>query len=160
MFKRTRQLLYFAAPLFSEAELSFNIKLTAELEKYVDVYLPQRDGGKLVDLVERGVPIKSAYKSIFERDLDALEESDALVIVLDGRTIDEGAVFELGVAFAMGKHCVGLQTDPRRLLPVGNNPMVENALDRVFKDIADLGLWAMGYALEGNKVAGGDLSHR
>ena len=37
--------LYFAAPLFSEAELAFNAALTAEVERLgFAVFLPQRDG--------------------------------------------------------------------------------------------------------------------
>lgn len=141
MFKNSRPLIYFAAPLFSEAELSFNLQLTKTLEHAVDVYLPQRDGGRLVDLIDKGVSPKDAYSSIFERDMEALNECDALLIVLDGRTIDEGAAFELGVAFARGKPCVGYQSDPRRLLPVGNNPMIECALEMVFHDVIELAEW-------------------
>jgi nucleoside 2-deoxyribosyltransferase len=37
--------LYFAAPLFSEAERAFNEELTARIEALgYDVFLPQRDG--------------------------------------------------------------------------------------------------------------------
>lgn len=137
-----RPLVYFAAPLFSEAELSFNLKLTEILEENLDVYLPQRDGGKVVDLVAKGVSAKDAYNSIFERDIEALKESQALLIILDGRSIDEGAAFELGVAFATGKCCVGLQTDPRRLLPIGNNPMIDCSLEQVFYDTSEMSSWA------------------
>ena len=143
-----RPLVYLAAPLFSQAELSFNLELTTLLERYLDVYLPQRDGGKVVDLVARGVNIKDAYKSIFDRDLEALTNAHALLIVLDGRTIDEGAVFELGVAYSTGKHCVGLQTDPRRLLPLGNNPMIECALEKVFSNTTDMSNWAKELATQ------------
>lgn len=150
VFKNVRPLVYLAAPLFSESELSFNLKLAKVLEQFLDVYLPQRDGGKLVDLVAQGVAVKEAYKSIFERDLEALRESDALLIVLDGRSIDEGAVFELGVAFSTGKRCVGLQTDPRRLLPLGNNPMIECALERVLPNTLEMSRWAKEFAMETN----------
>ena len=68
--------------------------------------------------------------------------------MLDGRTIDEGAVFELGVAYSSGKCCVGIQTDPRRLLPLGNNPMVECALDRVFFDTSEMSVWAKEFATQ------------
>lgn len=142
-----RPLIYLAAPLFSKAELSFNLELTEILEKYLDVYLPQRDGGKVVDLVAKGVPVKDAYKFIFDRDLEALRNSHALLIVLDGRTIDEGAVFELGVAYSTGKCCVGIQTDPRRLLPLGNNPMVECALERVFLNTTEMTAWAKAFSM-------------
>lgn len=92
--------------VFSEAELTFNLAVAHRIEAHLDVYLPQRDGGKLVDLIARGVEVRAAYRSIFQRDVEAMDEADALLIVLDGRTIDEGAAFELGYAFAHGKLCL------------------------------------------------------
>jgi nucleoside 2-deoxyribosyltransferase len=141
-----RPLVYLAGPLFSEAELTFNLAVAHRIEAHVDVYLPQRDGGKLVDLIARGVEVRAAYRSIFQRDVEAMDEANALLIVLDGRTIDEGAAFELGYAFAHRKLCLGLQTDPRRLLPVGNNPMIEMPLREIFSRIEDVVLWADGFA--------------
>lgn len=142
-----RPLIYFAAPLFSEAELSYNLELTAILETYVDVFLPQRDGGKVIDLVAKGVDRHAAFKSIYERDVQALKKADVLFLLLDGRSIDEGAAFELGFAVALGKQCVGLQTDPRRLLPLGNNPMIEVPLRRILGSKSDVANWAREFAL-------------
>lgn len=136
-----RPLIYLAGPLFSEAELSYNLLLTGILERYADVYLPQRDGGKVVDLVAMGVDISAAYKSIFERDVLALNEADVLFLLMDGRSIDEGAAFELGYAAALNKICVGLQTDPRRLLPMGNNPMIQVPLQLVFHCTDEVVQW-------------------
>lgn len=76
--------------------------------------------------------------SIFRSDIEAIRTCDALVIVLDGRSVDEGAAFELGYACAIGKSCFGLQTDPRRLLPVGNNPMIVGALDAILPSTQEL----------------------
>lgn len=128
--------VYLAAPLFSVAEKRFNEQLCTQLELCgVDVYLPQRDGGLIVDLISKGVAPRAAARSIFQRDLEALMECDACLIVLDGRSVDEGAAFELGVAYSARKLCIGLQTDPRRLLATGNNPMLEGALACVFESI-------------------------
>ena len=140
-FKNEKPLLYLAAPLFSEAELAFNLKLVKILEQHLDVYLPQRDGGKVVDLVSKGVSIEDSYNSIFERDMDALKISDALLLVLDGRNVDEGAAFELGIAYAMGKYCIGLQTDTRRFSPLGNNPMIECSLTKILTSSDELDSW-------------------
>ncbi|URI05824.1 nucleoside 2-deoxyribosyltransferase [Aquincola tertiaricarbonis] len=145
-FDHNRPLVYLAAPLFSEAELNFNLALTTRIEASLDVYLPQRDGGKLVDLLACGVEENAAYKSIFDRDLRALDAACALIIVLDGRAIDEGAAFELGYAYAHRKLCFGLQTDPRRLLPAGNNPMIEMPLQKIFRSIESAGEWADSFA--------------
>jgi hypothetical protein len=47
--------------------------VTAILERHADVYLPQRDGGKVVDLVANGVERGAAFKSIYDRDVMAFE---------------------------------------------------------------------------------------
>ena len=148
LLENTRPLVYFAAPLFSEAELAYNLELTAILEIHVDVFLPQRDGGKVVDLVAMGVDRYAAFKSIYERDIEALKNADVLFLLLDGRSIDEGAAFELGFAVALGKHCVGLQTDSRRLLPIGNNPMIEVPLKRILSSKSEVASWARELVLD------------
>ena len=39
--------IYFAAPLFNEAEKEYNLKIVSILESYgYEVFLPQRDGGR------------------------------------------------------------------------------------------------------------------
>jgi nucleoside 2-deoxyribosyltransferase len=134
--------LYFAAPLFSEAERRFNSQAAAALGDAFQVYLPQEDGGLIVDLVRAGRPETEARRLIFGRDIAAIRNSDIVLIVLDGRSVDEGASFELGFAYALGKRCVGLQTDPRRLLPTGNNPMIDGALECVLPNIEAVVSWA------------------
>jgi nucleoside 2-deoxyribosyltransferase len=137
--------LYMAGPLFSEAELEFNRKIRDLLSDFFEVYLPQEDGGLFVDMVAKGVAVEEASKSVFLMDLDKLESCNIFLIILDGRVIDEGAAFELGIAFAQGKACFGLRTDPRQLLATGNNPMIEAALKEVFVDTLSLLKWAQNY---------------
>ena len=131
--------LYIAAPLFSDAERAFNLSLKNSLAGTFDVFLPQEDGHLLNELLRNGLSPEQASKQIFDADVAAVLESDILLIVLDGRTVDEGACFELGVAYQAGKMCYGLQTDPRRLLPTGNNPMIEQSLVKIFGSVAELG---------------------
>ena|SRR5258708_4738870 len=134
--------LYFAAPLFSEAERSFNSKAAAALADEFQIYLPQQDGELIVDLVREGRTDSEARRLVFERDIVAIRNSDIVLIVLDGRSVDEGATFELGFAYALGKRCFGLQTDPRRLLQSGNNPMIDGALECIFSSIEEVISWA------------------
>ena len=142
MGQRKKKLsIYVASPLFSVAEREFNLKLSSILETKFSVYLPQRDGGLLNDRIKAGDDVSVASRQIFEQDIAAIEQSDLLLAVLDGRTIDEGVSIELGYAYALKKKCFGLQTDPRRLLPYGNNPMVENVLDETFTDFVELEQW-------------------
>jgi len=140
--------LYLAGPLFSEAERAFNAKLKSDLSPFFSVYLPQEDGGLMVEMIKGGMSPQTAARRVFTMDIDALEECDVLLIILDGRAVDEGASFELGFAFARGKACFGLRTDPRQLLAEGNNPMIESPLRQVFTDSAELTAWAQEYVLK------------
>ncbi|MBI4146258.1 nucleoside 2-deoxyribosyltransferase [Candidatus Woesearchaeota archaeon] len=134
--------LYLAGPLFSVAEREFNVKLKRLLEEFFVVYLPQDDGCLLVDLIKSGVSAEEAARRVFDADVKAMKDCDFLLIVLDGRSVDEGAAFELGFVHALGKVCVGLRTDPRQLLPSGNNPMVERPLSCLFGSVDELLSWA------------------
>jgi nucleoside 2-deoxyribosyltransferase len=134
--------LYLASPLFSAAERKFNTEIKTYLSKYFDIFLPQESGCLFCDLVANGAGIREATDQIFKIDVEAIKNSEIILAVLDGRAIDEGVAFELGFAFALGKSCLALQTDPRRLLPIGNNPMVEGALSQTFESVDALIAWA------------------
>jgi nucleoside 2-deoxyribosyltransferase len=133
--------VYLAGPLFSQAELEFNRQIKRHLSRSFRVFLPQEDGDLMADLLRCGLPAREAVRKVFAQDVVAVRASDALIIVLDGRCIDEGAAFELGVAYALRKTCIGLQTDPRRLAPFGNNPMIDGSLEGIFSTIEDAGSW-------------------
>ena len=137
--------LYLAGPLFSRAEKEFNARLKGLLLPFFHVYLPQEDGGLLVDMIREGMPASLAAQKVFEVDARALEECDLFLGVLDGRTVDEGLAFELGVAYARRKPCYGLKTDPRQLLPTGNNPMIDCSLEKIFRTVEELLDWARSY---------------
>jgi nucleoside 2-deoxyribosyltransferase len=133
-----RQKLYLAGPLFSDAEKEFNRILKRRLEQYIDVYLPQEDGGLVVEMVRAGISEREAWDFVFKKDVEEINDCDVFLIILDGRTVDEGAAVELGIAYALKKECIGLQTDPRRLLPNGNNPMINGAVLTVFCSVQAL----------------------
>ncbi|MEZ9464885.1 nucleoside 2-deoxyribosyltransferase [Vibrio splendidus] len=139
----TKKRVYFAAPLFSEAEITYNEYLEAILSKHFEVFLPQRDNGLVFNEITAGKDKSLAFKEIFNGDLAAIKCCDILFIVLDGRTIDEGACFELGYAFSLGKICIGLRTDTRQLMEFGNNPMIINALSSIFGNPKELEDWAL-----------------
>jgi nucleoside 2-deoxyribosyltransferase len=132
-------LLYFAGPLFSEAEKRFNQRLTDKIEALgYHVFLPQREG------VERGQPPYDAMppderrRLRFALDKDNVLACDVFLFVLDGRVPDEGACVELGIAYCQKelrqptKRLIGLQTDVRVAFPGGAlNTMVGIPLERV-----------------------------
>jgi nucleoside 2-deoxyribosyltransferase len=112
-----------------------------QLDKWADVYLPQRDGELMRNLYCSGIPVDVASRRVFQRDLSAIRNAHCLIAVLDGRCIDEGVSFELGVAYSLSTLCVGFQTDSRRLAPWGNNPMIAGALHTTFDSMETLSLW-------------------
>jgi len=140
--------VYLAGPLFSDAERTFNELVVQTLEEWVDVYLPQRDGGLMSEMVCSGIPSDVAARRVFRSDMSAIREADYLIAILDGRAIDEGVAFELGVAYTLSKRCVGIQTDSRRLASWGNNPMIAGALELVFHSVGDLMSWIRSELLE------------
>ncbi|MBX3497843.1 MAG: nucleoside 2-deoxyribosyltransferase [Alphaproteobacteria bacterium] len=140
-----RKNVYLASPLFSEAERTYNEHLCKTLQRWCDVFLPQRDGELVPHLVKQGLSPSDAYRVVFERDIRAIRACDALVINLDGRAVDEGAAFELGVAHALGKRCVGIRTDPRVLLQWGLNPMIAVPLSETFSCLEMLEDWAKAF---------------
>ena len=134
--------VYLAGPLFSEAERTFNHNLKKLLTPYFDVYLPQEDGGLMVDMIREGMSPKLAAQKVFDGDIKAMEKCDVFLMILDGRAVDEGASFELGFSYAHEKPCYGLKTDPRQLLATGNNPMIDCPLEHIFQSVDDLIEWA------------------
>ena len=117
--------IYLAAPLFNDIERSRNVRLRDLLKDAGhSVYLPQEDGGLLYTARE---PEKSR-KRLFEADVEAIKNTDAIVCVLDGRVPDEGMCVELGIAYALNKKCIGYQTDARRLDQYGNSLMIDGCL--------------------------------
>lgn len=138
--------IYVASPLFSEAERKLNESICSILERHCEVFLPQRDGHLVGNLVASGMSARDAYATVFRKDIVALERSDAVLINLDGRSVDEGAAFELGFAFAHRKICVGFRTDVRVLIKWGLNPMVVVPLQTMISSLSELEHWAAQFA--------------
>ena len=127
--------IYFAAPLFSEAERDFNARVTNELRKEgFDVFLPQ-ENSEITEIPDTDEKRRKLLTGFFTKDIEAIDGSDVLLIVLDGRVPDEGACFELGYAYARGKICVGLKTDSRVSEMGTDNAMIVGSLgDNIAKD--------------------------
>lgn len=109
--------IYFAAPLFSEAEREFNRRLTAEFEDDgYSVFLPQRDGIENLDAYAEQEDVdgmEDVMTEIFRIDRDAVLDSDILIAILDGQVPDEGVAIEMGIAYENDIPIIGLKTDRR-----------------------------------------------
>ena len=135
-------LIYFAAPLFCQAEMTFNLFLTKKLEERgFSVFLPQRDGVESSKPPYNKVSDNKLRQAIFAVDRDKILEADIFLFVLDGRVPDEGACVELGIAYGQqhllgqDKLLIGLQTDSRAAFPGAKlNAMIHGALDCIVED--------------------------
>lgn len=128
--------IYLAAPLFSEAEQEFNRKLRDQItERGFSVFLPQEDSNDTTDMRHKE---KQSY--IFQQNLDAIDNSDIIVAILDGGSdVDSGTAWELGYAFANKKPVLALKTDFRTLGSEGIvNLMIEVSADSLATNISGL----------------------
>ncbi|MEN6611442.1 MAG: nucleoside 2-deoxyribosyltransferase [Methanoregulaceae archaeon] len=106
IFARYR--IYLAAPLFSEAERTYNRDLGTFLTgHYFEVFLPQDAGDDSSSRTE------NANRELFEKDLAALRAADLVVAVIDGADADSGTAWEMGYAFSLGKPVIAIRTDFR-----------------------------------------------
>ncbi len=114
--------VYLAAPLFSIAERDFNRRLRDEIKSIgFSVFLPQEDSNN--------VKSNKRQEIIFNKNLNAIENSDIIVAVVDGIDIDSGTAWEIGYASAKGKPVIGLRTDFRTLGIEGRvNLMIERSV--------------------------------
>ncbi|MGI6264841.1 MAG: nucleoside 2-deoxyribosyltransferase [Acutalibacteraceae bacterium] len=124
--------VYFAGPLFNQAEKDFNARLAKVLEDHgYQVFLPQRDGIEAALL--EGKTEEELVDMIFSLDAGEVKKADILFMNLDGRVPDEGACVELGIAYASGKRCYGFKTDTRSVeLGLDLNPMIAGCMTRIF----------------------------
>lgn len=132
--------MYVAGPLFSDAERAFNQRLDEFLVSLgYRTFLPQREAGDAMKLIDAGEPAENVRPRLFALDWDNVRACDIMLVVLDGRVPDEGACVELGMAFALGKPCVGLQSDSRRFARGFNNVMIDGCLQgRIATSFEDL----------------------
>ena len=138
--------IYFAGPLFNQAEKQFNQILTEKLEQNdFEVFLPQRDGAEKDNHPYDKMTKDERRKAIFSINRDQILSCDIFLFILDGRVPDEGACVELGIAYTQkflekkNKILVGLQTDVRAVFLGGKlNPMIKVPLDNIVESKSDL----------------------
>lgn len=96
--------LYFAGPLFTTPERSWNAEVCAAL----------RGAGHQVFLPQEKEPGKDAA-GIFETDVGGIDWADGLVAIVDGPDPDAGTSWEIGYAFGRKKPIILVRTDFRTL---------------------------------------------
>ncbi|GEK36626.1 nucleoside 2-deoxyribosyltransferase [Enterococcus thailandicus] len=142
--------IYFAGPMFAKSDLLYNANLVAQIREIspkITVYLPQEN---------EAINDKIAYadsQMIALADTEKVLESQLMVALLDGLTIDAGVASEIGVAYAKGIPVIGLYTDTRQ--QGGTHPKKIAALQEVAENqFHYLNLYTVGLIkLNGEVVA-------
>ena len=126
--------VYFAAPMFSQADKDYNLQIVKILEDYgYEVFLPQRNGIEAVKL--EGKSEEELTKMIFDLDAGEVKKADIVFMNIDGRVPDEGAAVELGLAYAYGKRCYGFKTDAHSVeFGLDINPMISGCMLKLFRN--------------------------
>lgn len=124
-------LVYVAGPLFDDGERWWieRVEQTVATAGFA-TFLPHRDNpDKTVDNVAE----------IFTNDKNGIDRCEIVVASLNGLTTDDGTAWELGYAFATGKHMIGLHTDWRRRFDNEVvNLMIECSLHEMVHSLDDL----------------------
>jgi len=130
---RMKPYAYIAGPLFDEGERWFIETIETRVAALgFDTFLPHRDN-----------PPKTpaTVRTIFGNDKGAIDRCDVIVANLNGITTDDGTAWELGYAFARGKHGIGIFTDWRARFPAENevvNLMMQCSLDVLVRSLDEM----------------------
>jgi nucleoside 2-deoxyribosyltransferase len=122
--------IYFAAPLFTQAERMWNRKLSEIIRrkrKEFKVFLPQEEGKKAIG--DGAID----FKKIQQTCLKGINSSDVILAILDGSDSDSGTCFECGYAYSQGKKIIGLRTDVRGGEDQGLNAMLNQSCRSVIR---------------------------
>ena len=106
--------VYIAGPLYNEGERWILEKVDNLCRRIgFDTYLPHRDGGLCPATGEGG-------EYYFIEDKKKLAESELVVAILNGSSIDSGTAWELGYAYSRGCYLLGFFDDTRIAFPEAN----------------------------------------
>jgi nucleoside 2-deoxyribosyltransferase len=134
--------VYCAGPLFNPKEKEEMQEIAQVLERDdFRTFLPQRDGllfeQLLPILMDKSYKEREAVKflnqAIFVLDVyEVLVDCDSLVVNLNGRVPDEGAVAEAAMAWIWGKPVLIYKNDARSLVVGQDNPLVSGLSDFLY----------------------------
>lgn len=132
--------IYIAGALFTPAQRARLEEIESVCRSVgLETYLPHRDAG----LFDRD---DSTPEAVFKQDMEAVDDSDYLLTVLNGPPFDSGTAWELGYAHARGIPAVGFVEDERvfdvdrQLNPmlVGSVRCVASSLDELEASLKEL----------------------
>jgi len=135
--------IYCAGPLFNPKEREEMSTIASVLKRAgYSIFLPQENGLKFAELlpalIEKNIHTEHATKmlnmAIFSLDVFEVMNSDGLILNMNGRVPDEGAMVEAGIAWSHNKTVVIFKNDDRSLIQGNCNPLVMGLSDFEFVD--------------------------
>lgn len=116
--------IYWAAPLFTQAEQTFNQTMAKQLEQAgYSVFLPQRECAAVEG------------EQIYRTCLSGLHSSNIVVAILDGADADSGTCWECGYAVSQGIPIIAVRTDFRESGDTGGfNAMLYYSATQVIQE--------------------------
>jgi nucleoside 2-deoxyribosyltransferase len=107
--------IYFAGPLFTQAEWQWNATLAKKLKTLgYAITLPQESAEPMLTNKR---PFDA--NELFRTNVNGIDSADIVVAILDQPDPDSGTCWECGYAFKLGKPVVGVRSDIRR---AGDDP--------------------------------------
>jgi nucleoside 2-deoxyribosyltransferase len=92
--------IYFAGPLFTQAERHWNNRIVTALRGLGHTVIAPQE-------------LTCALPMIFDANVAGLHKCDVVVAVLEGADVDSGTAWECGYARHAGKVVIGIRTDFR-----------------------------------------------
>lgn len=147
---RQTQRVYCAGPLFNEAERREMSAIAEVLRRSgYEPFVPHADGLEFARvqpyLADQGYDAADAgrllHEAIFALDVyQVIVGCGSLVLNMNGRVPDEGAVAEAAMAWSLGKPVVIFKADARSKIAGRDNPLVVGLADfEVIEHLDDLG---------------------
>ncbi len=132
------KIIYCSGPLFCPGERGEMLAMARRLEENgYETFLPQRDGieALVMGMIDSPLNVnllnirKALDRAIFALDMyQILERCDALVLNMNGRVPDEGALVEAAAAWTAGKPLVVFKDDARTAFKGMDNSMVSGLI--------------------------------
>ena len=130
--------VYWAGPLFTDAEREWNARQVAAIRAklpQLNLLVPQEfcAAHEAVETNDQGKGRlgKPDFGAIFRSCRDNLDAADLVIAVLDGADADSGTCWEMGYAHAKGKTVLGFRTDWRPAEDGGGNAMLTRSCSAV-----------------------------
>jgi nucleoside 2-deoxyribosyltransferase len=127
-----KEKIYLSGPLFSRAEIEWGSQIKAGIIEVL---------GDRVEVIWPHEIASGSPEEIFRANLQALDQCNIMVAILDGAHVDDGTAWEMGYHYSRGKRIIGIRTDKRKAGETNSskvNAMIEFSALAIVSSLDDL----------------------